>query len=323
MDDSNKETFFSDYQNFNNAVHHYLNAYYGGKIRSTNLVLNVDYSKGESTNNILSDELFTYDQVKKVSYTLGDDYKLLALKIILTTPLWKGFINYGGEYSHTQRENYSLMHTIEYEEELPSFDNKMIQQFAAGFLDYNLKMHDLSVKAGIRFEEVDFNYYINGEKKQNQSKNYQNLLPQLLINYEINQGQLELAFTKYLSRPSYEMLSSNVNYITNYTRWGGNPFLVPASKSEVSFTFSKRTFYFTSSYIRNKNQIFEINELYHNDNVTVLTKPINLPDYNSFFIASSYEYTKNIWTTTIEGGIQFQDLKYGLPQKNIINRLDK
>lgn len=78
---------------------------------------------------------------------------------------------------------------------------------------------------GLRYEHVNFDYFDNGQKKDDQSRSYNNLFPSLSLSTKIKNVQLSISYTHKTQRPEYADLDGTVDYINRFTLESGNPFL--------------------------------------------------------------------------------------------------
>ena len=98
---------------------------------------------------------------------------LYATKLIVSYPLWKGNLSFGGEYSHTSRTN--LYHNQE--GILDNDDSKIKEGSTAVFMDYSHSFGKVDVQAGVRYENVKFDYYEQGKHIDEQSRTFNNVFP--------------------------------------------------------------------------------------------------------------------------------------------------
>lgn len=140
--------------------------------------------------------------------------------MIVSYPFWEGNLVFGSEYSHTSRINrYANVEGI-----LDNDDSNIIEGIWAAFLEYNRSFGRVDVQAGIRYENVQADYYEYNKKVDEQSKVYNNVFPSLAFSFPINKVQMQLSYAADISRPSYGQLRGNITYGNRYTYESGNPF---------------------------------------------------------------------------------------------------
>lgn len=297
-----------------NLYKNYINFYYNGKLSNISIDFNTDYSSGSETGNSIVEEFKEEEQV--VNYGYGDNYDLFASKINLTYSLNNHIFMLGGEYSCTNRKSHQTILSGSNIEDLFSSSNKNVQNLGAIFANYNLTLNDFYASIGLRYEHTTFKYYENETNINEQSKKYNEFIPNIAIGYESDNWQGELSFRKYIERPSYDDLSNKISYVAYCARWSGNPFLLPSVSSEFAMQFSWNNLTVMASLERIKKQIFEVNQKYQDKPDVILVSPINLPSYNAYTIDVSYYTQIGIWQPSIDACFQYQDLKYGVPYRS-------
>ncbi len=309
------ESINNEYNSFSktegNLYKNYVNFYYNGKLSNINIDFNTDYSSGKETGNSIVEEVKEQEQL--VNYGYGDNYDLFASKINLKYSLNNHTFMLGGEYSCTNRKSHQNILLGSNVEDLSSSSNKNVQNIGAIFANYDFKLNDFYTSIGLRYEHTTFKYYENEIKVEEQSKKYNEFIPNITIGYEGENWQGELSFRKYLERPSYDALSNKTSYVAYCARWSGNPFLLPSVSSEFGMQFSWNNLTVMATLERVKKQIFEVNQKYQDKPDVILVSPINLPLYNSYAIDLSYNTQIGIWQPSIDVCLQYQDLKYGNP----------
>ena len=98
------------------------------------------------------------------------------------------------------------------------------------------------LSAGLRYEHVESEYFVGGVRRNDQSRNYNDLFPSLSASTSItlskakpgNSLQFSLSYAKRATRPSYWQLSSDVIYENRLNRQTGNPFLKPIKYHNLS-----------------------------------------------------------------------------------------
>ena len=98
----------------------------------------------------------------QIKNSQADSYRnnrnsLVASKLVLGFPLFKGELSVGGEYSSLNRR---MLYTIV--PEVTSNENEKVKEsMTSAFVDYTRSFGALSVQAGLRYEYNDFDYYTN------------------------------------------------------------------------------------------------------------------------------------------------------------------
>jgi hypothetical protein len=296
-----------------NNLSHHLNAYYRGKLwDKLSVALDGDYLKGETYNHDFSQEDMTTGGDVEVSSESKSAHDLLATRLVFELPIWKGSMSFGGEYSSTNR-TYDFRATTNINNSpFQTAKNKTQQYLSSGFVSYDASFGRFSATAGLRIENTGFSYYENNMKVEEQSKNYADMLPDLSLTYGGDFFKVALSYRSRVLRPSYSHLTSSMSYLSPSVYYSGNPFLMSNIRNSIDGMFLYRDIQLILSYERNKRNIYEINEFYEGS-LTALTKPVNLPDYNSYTLAVAYSPTFGIWSPSLQGVAIKQDLVYGSP----------
>ena len=76
--------------------------------------------------------------------------RMLAAKLILTYPIWKGEVSVGSEVSHTK--THGLYNNVE--QILTSSDDEIRESNTALFAEYCAPFGNFNIVAGLRYEDV-------------------------------------------------------------------------------------------------------------------------------------------------------------------------
>ncbi|WP_019538037.1 outer membrane beta-barrel family protein [Proteiniphilum acetatigenes] len=290
---------------------HYLNTYYNGKLNEeTELRFEGDWLNGGNETPIYTTNTDKQsNETTQVDSENSNNYFLYAGKLMLTTPLFSGKITVGTETSYTENDQEYRMLNEEVAEDLPSNDNRSEQTLAAGFLFYDRTWELLSLQAGLRYEYIDFNYYYMGERSDEQSRKYNNVLPSVSLGYKGETVNMSLSYRSTVRRPSYGQLRSSIMYIDPYTYEGGNPALRPLFTSRVSYLFGWKNLNVDLSYNWYKDNIIITLEQFQ-DKAMLLAQPKNIAHSGAFQGSLSYSPTIAWWKPNAELGVIIQDLTY-------------
>ena len=114
------------------------------------------------------------------------------------------------------------------------------EQCVAAFAEFSRQLGKVNAQVGIRYEYDDFNYYVNRERRSDQSKVYHNLFPSATLLLPVGSTRFMLQYRSEIRRSFYSQLSSQVSYINQYTYEGGNPLLRPVLTHSVGLGVSWR-----------------------------------------------------------------------------------
>jgi hypothetical protein len=241
------------------------------------------------------------------------NYDLFAGKLMSDINILKGNFNFGGEYSYTKyNQHYDIVNST-VNNGLVSNSNTSKQNILAAFVSYSKSINNVLIKAGLRYENLEFDYFENGLKNDAQSKTYKSLYPSVTVSYQNDIIETSLSYRNTTNRPDYHELRNSVNYINEFTYESGNPYLKPKRSNSFTYMFAWKSLYFMASYSMLKNQIIFDNSQYLNENI-ILYKPVNISKSQEFTVSSGYSSTIGIWTASLELSMQKQFLKSGNPQ---------
>ena len=225
------------------------NVYYVGKVGKLGIDFNTDWfwSKGNNKNNIDEhyQEVNSEIQNQLVSSTTSKYNRLIASKMVLSYPLLGGDLSVGGEYSFTNRNtNYAIIpNTL-----ADNVIDRIKEGMASAFVTYNRDFGKLNMEAGLRYENVDFKYYDDGQYMAEQSKTYGEWFPSLSLSMPIGNVQMQLSYAADINRPNYWVLRSGVQYSNHYTYETGNPFLVSEISRNTSYDLAYKWLTFNLTY---------------------------------------------------------------------------
>ena len=196
-------------------THHRTNFYYNGKVKNWSIDFNADGLWSDTKNTQVTKEnvMEGVNEAEDRNVTTIDTKKneLYATKLVLSHPFVKGNLSFGAEYSHNKRNTTYLN-----PEGIITNDEAMIKEGAtSAFVEYAKAFNQLQVQAGLRYEYVGFDYYNAGKLVDEQSKDYSNLFPSIMLSFPIKDVQVQLGYASDISRPSYHQLRSNTFYVTD------------------------------------------------------------------------------------------------------------
>lgn len=230
---------------------HRMNAYYSGKIKDLEIDFNADYYSGNDDLYMhIVEESQNYEDRNVGSRNLVDN-ELLAAKLIFTYPVVGGTLTWGGEYSHTRRNDDFLS-----ENEYVETSYSLIKEGnMSAFAEYSRKIPIGQLSAGVRYEHAAFDYYVSGEHQDDQSRSYGDWFPNASFSTSIGKVQTQLSYTTKTRRPSYKQLSNNVFYANRFTYEMGNPTLKPSFLHDVSLSATWKFLQASVSYQVKKDPI--------------------------------------------------------------------
>ena len=283
------------------------NIYYVGKVGKLGIDFNTDWfwSKGNNKNNIDENyqEVNSEIQNQLVNSTTSKYNRLIASKMVLSYPLFGGDLSVGGEYSFTNRNtNYAIIpNTL-----ADNVIDRIKEGMASAFVTYNRDFGKLNMEAGLRYENVDFKYYDDGQYMAEQSKTYGEWFPSLSLSMPIGNVQMQLSYAADINRPNYWVLRSGVQYSNHYTYETGNPFLVSEISRNISYDLAYKWLTFNLTYEHVSDPIYQTVEMYKDNTTIGLMRMINGKSYNNVTSTLNLQPTFGIWHPMLSAMVEKQ-----------------
>ncbi len=301
------ETYTSIRSEFGQNSNWSSNIYYVGKVGKLGIDFNTDWfwSKGNNKNNIDEhyQEVNSEIQNQLVSSTTSKYNRLIASKMVLSYPLLGGDLSVGGEYSFTNRNtNYAIIpNTL-----ADNVIDRIKEGMASAFVTYNRDFGKLNMEAGLRYENVDFKYYDDGQYMAEQSKTYGEWFPSLSLSMPIGNVQMQLSYAADINRPNYWVLRSGVQYSNHYTYETGNPFLVSEISRNTSYELAYKWLTFNLTYEHVSDPIYQTVEMYKDNTTIGLMRMINGKSYNNVTSTLNLQPTFGIWHPMLSAMVEKQ-----------------
>lgn len=297
------------------------NVYYVGKVGKLGIDFNTDWfwSKGNNKNNIDEhyQEVNSEIQNQLVSSTTSKYNRLIASKMVLSYPLLGGDLSVGGEYSFTNRNtNYAIIpNTL-----ADNVIDRIKEGMASAFVTYNRDFGKLNMEAGLRYENVDFKYYDDGQYMAEQSKTYGEWFPSLSLSMPIGNVQMQLSYAADINRPNYWVLRSGVQYSNHYTYETGNPFLVSEISRNISYDLAYKWLTFNLTYEHVSDPIYQTVEMYKDNTTIGLMRMINGKSYNNVTSTLNLQPTFGIWHPMLSAMVEKQWFKLETRDGRYLNK---
>lgn len=295
-----------------------ISTYYSGKIGKINIDWNGEAYFRKMGNIQSSQETESMsEKTQDVNTQYVADSRLYASKLVVTIPVWKGKLQLGSEYSNIERTSLYEIEGIG--DDLPSnSDDKIKESNVSAFASYMMNFGKSQFDAGLRYEYVVSDYYNKNVYIPEQSKSYSNLFPHVTFSFPIKSTSINLSYNVKVRRPSYSVLSGNVQYNDKYTYQGGNPLTQPAYLHTIAMNASYRWLRFYTSWRYTKNAFFQCVEPYEkNAEITVYTYRNN-PHYQSMNLGMTLSPKLGCWQPMLDMSFvkhyfSVGDMKYTKP----------
>lgn len=310
-----QESLYSYLADNEPETYHRSNLYYSGKVKEWSIDFNADGLWSDAENTQTAEEKITGGTTGNPdrSVTTIDTKKneLYAAKLVLSHPFAKGNLSFGAEYSHNNRNT-----TYFNAEGIIENDRAQIKEGAtSAFVEYARQFGNLQMQAGLRYENVGFNYYDSGKHMKEQSKNYNNVFPSITFSFQINKVQMMLSYTNDIDRPSYWNLRSNITYVNRYIYDKGNPFLMPSLSHNVSLGASYKWVNLYVGYSRVKDEMVNETVAYSEEDPSIALLTLsNAPGYDKLAASLNLSPTIGIWRPQLGLALQQQWYDANTPQ---------
>ena len=206
-----------------NTPIHQANIYYTGKVGQLTIDFNADYTVRKQRSINQQQELSTEYDDRDVNTESQTRSNMFAEKLFVTHPLWKGQIEVGEEYTSTRWKS----RFDNQEGYIANSNNEQHESNIAPFMELRQRLGRFQLSAGLRYEHVESEYFVSGQRHDEQCRTYDDFFPSLSVSTSTKNLQLSFSYAKRTSRPAYWLLSSDVTYENRLNRQTGNPYLKP------------------------------------------------------------------------------------------------
>ena len=297
-----------------NKPDHRLNAYYNGSFGDLAIDFNSDFYTGKQGSRSSTTETSQEFEDRQIDSENKVENRMIAEKMVLSYPVLGGQFSLGNEYTDTHRKDeYRTEQNI-----MPSSNISIKERNSSFFAEYSRKFSFGDIGAGLRYENVNSEYFSNEERMDDQSRKYDQWFPNFSFGTLLKNVNLQLSYTTKTQRPTYRQLSSNVNYGNRFTLQTGNPFLKPSVIHNITLVGAWNFLQLMASYTNEKNAIiFWIEQMETNPAISVFTyrNLEKLPSLTTFLIASP---TFGIWEPQLSAGFMKQWLTIIANNESII-----
>ena len=227
-----------------NAPIHQINLYYTGKVGQFSIDFNADYISRKQQSRNQQQELSTEYEDRDVNTESLTRSKMFAEKLFVTHPLWKGQIEIGEEYTNTRwRSRFDNQ-----EGYIANSNNEQHESNIAPFLELRQRLGRFQLSAGLRYEHVESEYFVSGQRRDEQCRIYDDFFPSASVSTSAKNLQLSFSYAKRTSRPAYWLLSSDVIYENRLNQQTGNPYLRPIKYHNMNMMVMWKWLYLMTNY---------------------------------------------------------------------------
>ena len=291
-----------------------LNTYYVGKVGKLDIDLNATILQRKTESHLNQQEYSKELGDRTITTLNNEDRKMMAGKLMLTYPVWKGVMSAGTETTSTK----SYGRNVNQEGIIPEADNEMKEKNIAGFAEYELQLGQWRLNAGLRYEHVKADYYSFDEWQQEPSRTYNDWFPNLSAAWQKDKWSAQLSYSKRITRPPYRMLESMIVYDSRMFYEGGNPLLRPSVRQGIDFNLTYSWLTFITGFTRENDLFTHIGRVYDEEKEIAIFQPVNFDHQDRVYATLVVSPKLGFWqpTATLHYYQQMFDAEaYGTPKK--------
>lgn len=264
----------------NNSPKHEANLYFTGKAGQFSIDFNADYTAYKRVNRSQQLELSSNYENRDVNTETVTRGTMMAEKLIVNHPLWKGQVSVGEEYTNTRwRSSFENAEGF-----IQDSNNEQHESNIAPFVELQQRLGRFHLQAGLRYEHVASDYFVGGRRQADQSRTYDDLYPSAALSTSVKKVQLSLSYTKRTNRPAYWLLNNDVIYENRLNRQTGNPYLRPVKYHSLNAMVMWKGFYATTNYIHCIDPFLQVMESLEQDSKVNVATIRNYNDCDMFVV---------------------------------------
>ncbi len=294
-----------------------LNTYYVGKAGKMGIDLNATVLRRESWNDLTQQEFSKELGDRPITTQNWDKNTMVAGKLVLTYPVWKGVLSGGSEATST------LSHGHNYNEEniIPEADTETNERNIAGFTEYEMQLGAWHLNAGLRYEHVSADYHSFGIWQPEPSRTYNDWFPNLSAAWQKGKWGAQLSYSKRITRPRYGLLTSLIVYDSRMFYEGGNPLLRPSVRQSIDLNLTYSWLTFVAGFTREKDIISHIATVYDEEKEIALFRPINFDHQDRVYATLTASPKFGFWQPTAT--LHYYQQKFDAKENGASEKLDK
>ncbi|MCR4851981.1 MAG: TonB-dependent receptor [Prevotella sp.] len=263
-----------------NAPKHQASFYYTSKMGQFSIDFNADYTAYKNQSRNQQQELSVNYENRDVNTETQTRGRMAAEKLIVSHPLWKGHIAVGEEYTNTHwrssfenREGY-----------IANSSSEQHESNMAPFLELRQQLGRFKLQAGLRYEHVTSEYFVGGQRRDDQCRTYDDLFPSVALSTAVQKVQLSLSYAKRTNRPAYWLLNNDVVYENRLNMQTGNPYLRPVKYHNLNAMAMWKGFYLNTNLVHCVNPFLQVVENMEQDSKVNIATIKNYDHANWFII---------------------------------------
>ena len=273
-----------------NSPKHEANLYFTGKAGQFSIDFNADYTAYKSLSRSRQQELSHNYENRDVNTETVTHGSMVAEKLIVSHPLWKGQVSVGEEYTNT-RWRSSFENAEGY---ILGSNNEQHESNIAPFVELQQRLGRFHLQAGLRYEHVASDYFVGGLRQADQSRTYDDLYPSVALSTSVKKVQLSVSYSKRTNRPAYWLLNNDVIYENRLNRQTGNPYLRPVKYHNLNAMMMWKGFYATTSFFHCIDPFMTVMESLEQDSKVNVASTKNYNDCNWLIVTLGAQKSVNL-----------------------------
>lgn len=269
------------------------NLYYNGSFGKLDVDFNADFtqSRGNRSDDQFESNANNPDDDRHIVSEGLKKSRLLAEKLILSYPIWKGNIEVGEEYTNSRLDYANSYNGAPIDNSLTDIHEDNVAVFAT----LSQAFGAVNISAGLRYEHVNYKYFEGNQLQEDQSKTYNNFFPTFSLSAPINKVNFSFSFTNKTRRPTYRQLDGGIEYINRFSYQCGNPKLQPTKMYLFQLMGMWKYFFAQVSVNHETDAIFWETSAYKDDLAVKLMSFENVPHYTQVQVAIGAQPTIGCW----------------------------
>lgn len=250
------------------------NAYYSGQVGKLGIELNVDMLSSKHGDEEHIEEKYDHEPLKVISASSPSSSSMIADKLVLSHPLWKGVLQVGTEMTFVSRKSRYHIDGMA----LTATDSKVTEDNIAAFAEYACQIpHVGQISAGLRYEHVNYDYLDHLNADQSLSRTSDDLFPSIAWSRQWGPVQAAVNYSLKTQRPSYWMLTETMSYINPYSVQQGNPKLKNEKIQQLGINARWKWLMAVLTYTHKDDALSQWTFIYNSEG-NILIKNINLDE---------------------------------------------
>lgn len=236
---------------------------------------------------------------------------LWAGKMTLDFPLWHGHFTAGTQDSYTRTSLDYRMLNAGVGEYIPSSQTLARQTALAAFASWERGFGPFGLRAGLRYEYVDYRFDADGKRDNDVSRRDHLLTPDVSLSYNPREeAGVTLSYRMSTVRPPYSQLTGSLTYTGRHEIEGGNPRLRDERMHHLQLTGVWRDFILQGDLTRNLDTYAFVKRRYPAPTLQLLMQPVNI-DVTHLDLWLVWSRRIGSWTPNLTAGLHRQWLGLG------------